>query len=103
MPTSITNSTQNVKATNPTMSAHSSDPWASADFSFFEAPRAPQPKYVTALVPKAIPTKSVTFGTPTSATELPRRDQRSREEIEHDRIVQNVIKSLPDLTYMLRR
>jgi hypothetical protein len=98
-----TSSKQNIIGTNPTSSAQNNDPWASADFSFFDAPSAPQPKSVTGPPLKPMPAKSVSFGTPTSATSLPRREQRSSEETEQDRIVQSVVKSLPDLSYMLRR
>jgi hypothetical protein len=96
-------SKQNIIGTNPTSSVQNNDPWASADFSFFDAPSASQPKSVTAPALKPMPAKSVSFGTPTSTTSLPRHEQRSREEIEQDRIVQSVVKSLPDLSYMLRR
>jgi hypothetical protein len=34
---------------------------------------------------------------------IPPRSQKSREEIEQDRIVQSVVNGLPDLSYMLRR
>jgi hypothetical protein len=46
--------------------------------------------------------KSVTFSTP-AVTSIPPRSQKSREEIEQDRIVQSVVKGLPDLSYMLRK
>jgi hypothetical protein len=98
-----TSSKQNIMVTNPTSSVQNNDPWASADFSFFDAPSAPQLKFVPAPALKLMPAKSVSFGTPTSATSLPRREQRSREEIEQDRIVQSVVKSLPDLSYMLKK
>lgn len=96
-------SKQNVIGTTSTISVQNNDPWASADFSFFDAPPAPQPKSVTAPALKPMPAKAVSFGTPTSAASLPHREQRSREEIEQDRIVQSVVKSLPNLSYMLRR
>jgi hypothetical protein len=49
-----------------------------------------------------MPPKSVTFSPP-AATPIPRRNQKSREEIEQDGIVQKVVQGLPDLSYMLRR
>ncbi|KAN0099494.1 hypothetical protein V8E51_013269 [Hyaloscypha variabilis] len=79
------------------------DPWASADFSFFETGTAPPPKPSTASIPVSKPMpKSVTFSTP-AVTSIPPRSQKSREEIEQDRIVQSVVKGLPDLSYMLRK
>ncbi|KAH7323866.1 hypothetical protein BKA65DRAFT_511614 [Rhexocercosporidium sp. MPI-PUGE-AT-0058] len=79
------------------------DPWASADFSFFETAPAPAPmaKPVPLPVSKAPGPKSVKFNTPSPAS--PRRNRKSREELEHDRIVQNVVKGLPDLSYMFKK
>jgi hypothetical protein len=76
------------------------DPWASADFSFFErAPPQPKP----ASPPKHKPaSKSVSFGSPFPEP-LRRNGGKSRQEIEQDRIVADIIKGLPDLSYMLRR
>ncbi|KAE8447873.1 hypothetical protein EG329_010102 [Mollisiaceae sp. DMI_Dod_QoI] len=75
------------------------DPWATADFSFFETAPAPQSK-PSLVTPKVI-SKSVSFSP--SPLAPPRSDRKSREEIEQDRVVQSVVKSLPDLSYMLRR
>jgi len=76
------------------------DPWASADFSFFErAPPQPKP----ASPPKHKPaSKSVSFGG-SFPEPLRRNGGKSRQEIEQDRIVADIIKGLPDLSYMLRR
>jgi hypothetical protein len=86
----------------PLMSGNK-DPWASVDFSFFEAASAP-PTLKTAPVPlpKAIPTKTVSFASTRVSAPLPGTRQ-SKEEMEQDRIVQSVVKGLPDLSYMLRR
>jgi hypothetical protein len=78
------------------------DPWASADFSFFETTTTPFSKAPPTPTTKTIPPTSVTFNAP-AATSIPQRNQKSREEIERDRIVQSIIKGLPDLSYMLRR
>jgi hypothetical protein len=84
------------------ITAASVDPWASADFSFFETSTAPVSKPISLLAPKSMPPKSVTFSTP-AVTSTPPRNQKSREELEQDRIVQSVVKGLPDLSYMLRK
>lgn len=89
-------------AIQPTFSAASAvDPWASADFSFFETTAAPVPPPKPTRKQPQPTTKSVKF----SPSPLPpvRSNGRSREEVEQDRIVQTVVKSLPDLSYMLRR
>ncbi|KAK0117853.1 hypothetical protein ONS95_012174 [Cadophora gregata] len=78
-----------------------SDPWASADFSFFETTPASAPKLVPILMSTATGPKSVKFNTPLPSS--PRRDHKSREELEQDRMVQKVVKGLPDLSYMLRK
>lgn len=105
--------------------ATTSDPWASADFSFFDSPAsAPQSVAVSAPVAKAasnpaltpVPTstpkptgkaspapKSVSFSTPPIAGPKTKSTSKSKEEIEQDRIVQSVVRNLPDLSYMLRR
>jgi len=77
------------------------DPWASADFSFFETNTTPASKASKPSTLKPMP-KSVTFSTP-AVTPIPVRSQKSREEVEQDRIVQSVVKGLPDLSYMLRK
>ncbi|CZR56477.1 uncharacterized protein PAC_06365 [Phialocephala subalpina] len=80
------------------------DPWAMADFSVFESAPAPPPKPDARFAPKIVSkpvTKSVTFSP--SPLAPPRSNGKSREEIELDKIVQSVVKSLPDLSYMLRR
>lgn len=88
-------------ANQPTTAA-SIDPWASADFSFFEISTVPVSKPVPTPTPEPIPSKSVAFNTPTLSS-IPPRSQKSREEVEQDRIVQSVVNGLPDLSYMLRR
>jgi hypothetical protein len=89
------------QTTRQSVAAASVDPWESADFSFFESSTASVSQPTRAPVPKAIP-KSVTFSPPAMAS-MPPRNQQSRDEIEQDRIVQNIIQGLPDLSYMLRK
>jgi hypothetical protein len=82
-----------------------SDPWASADFSFFESPApAPAQKPTPAVVVAAKPLvlKSVSFAKVPPAPSLLRHG-KSRQEIERDEIVTGIVRSLPDLSYMLRR
>ncbi|KAH7371852.1 hypothetical protein BKA64DRAFT_689627 [Cadophora sp. MPI-SDFR-AT-0126] len=87
------------------VAASTPDPWASADFSFFETAPAPAPAPVPKPVPKptqrTIGPKSVKFNAPIRHST--RGDQKSRDELEQDRIVQSVVKGLPDLSYMLRK
>jgi len=86
----------------PDFAAPTSDPWASADFSFFDTTPASAPEPVPMPTPRVTgPPKSVNFNNPLPVAS--RRDQKSREEMEQDRIVQNVVKGLPDLSYMLRK
>jgi hypothetical protein len=90
---------QSPKTTMPPPAAASNfDPWASADFSFFDSTPAPVP--MPALAPKITPAKTVIFGNTLAA---PRPAYRTGEEIEQDRIVESIIQGLPDLSYMLRR
>lgn len=84
------------------VSAANVDPWASADFSFFENGALPVSKQAAAPIPKLIPPRHGTFGAPAVAS-IPPRNQNSREELEQDRIVQSIVKGLPDLSYMLRK
>ena len=88
---------------NPSISRSSnSDAWASADFSFFDsAPTAlsvPEPKNATLVA--ATPSTSSKSVVAHSSTAKPKR---SKEEMEQDKIVEGILRSLPDLTYMLRR
>jgi hypothetical protein len=78
-----------------------SDPWASADFSFFESTPAPSlnPRSVPVPVPVPVPAK-VVASTPSASVP---RDGKTKSEIEQDRIVASIVKSLPDLSYMLRK
>jgi hypothetical protein len=91
----------NAQAVRQPTTAVSVDPWASADFSFFESSTASVSKSPNVPIPKSMP-KSVTFSTP-AVTSIPPQNPKSREEIEQDRIVQSVVKGLPDLSYMLRK
>jgi len=125
------------------------DPWATADFSFFDAPvpkpitapatktmpqkavsrgaaQGPLPRTVSGSIlpkiapqktvvrdvpmqhppqkpvsqPKSTPLRAVAYALPNSA--LPRGDGRTRLEVEQDNVVAGIVKSLPDLSYMLR-
>ncbi|TVY34807.1 hypothetical protein LSUB1_G005665 [Lachnellula subtilissima] len=78
-----------------------SDPWASADFSFFETASAPTPPVSTPL-PKTIPNKTVSFAN-THVRASSHATRKSKEQMEQDKIVQDVVKGLPDLSYMLKR
>lgn len=84
------------------------DPWASADFSIFEKPSKQPPKPESPLVTKpiirSVPNHSrrpQSFAAP--ATPSPLRNQRSREEVEHEEIYKRIIAGLPNLSYMMRR
>jgi hypothetical protein len=79
------------------------DPWASADFSFFEASVSPV-KLTPNVIQKPAVSKTVKFSTPAPVpTEASRNKWKSKEEIEQDMIVERVVKGLPDLSYMLKR
>lgn len=98
------------------------DPWASADFSFFDTPSAAAPIPTASKTTKATPTKSVKFSTPSpleprklyktrEEVEIddivhkitPPKQHKSREEIEQDGIVRSIVEKLPNLSYMLKR
>lgn len=85
----------------PALPTGSNDPWASADFSFFDTVSTPPLKTAHAPLPTTLPTKTVSF--PNSGVTASPKLHRSKEEIENDRIVQSVVKGLPNLSYMLRR
>ncbi|KAI9744204.1 MAG: hypothetical protein M1818_002356 [Claussenomyces sp. TS43310] len=76
------------------------DPWANADFSFFET-AVPKPQTISP-VPSKLP--QMAPPQPSAVEESrPRGSQLPSSETERDRIVQNIIQNLPDLSYMLRR
>ncbi|KFY27387.1 hypothetical protein V493_03525 [Pseudogymnoascus sp. VKM F-4281 (FW-2241)] len=105
------------------LTPRSEDPWANADFSLFEFPStaptsapASKPSSYTSKTPpftsKPVPvepkptpaltdTKSAKPTSPqiTSAHPVGRK---SKAELEEDKIVRDIIKGLPDLSYMLR-
>ncbi|CAG8982010.1 hypothetical protein HYALB_00004879 [Hymenoscyphus albidus] len=120
----VTNSVPTLQPFSPAPAVHGSssntvnDPWASADFSFFDSPA---PASVPASMSKTIasrattnpnsasipsPLKSsslaATTGVPIPSPGTP-STRRTKEEMEQDRIVQGVLKSLPDLSYMFKR
>lgn len=95
-----------------------SDPWASADFSFFDsapvpvAAVVPKPKLApngnmkAKALPKPSPLKASSLAAaPVGASPSPitSNARRSKEEMEQDRIVQGILKTLPDLSYMFNR
>lgn len=101
---SISNIAQPPLKVNPTPVTNGGiDPWASADFSFFDTPPAPAPpsQAISTPVIKAVSGKSVAFSETPPA--VPRGNGRSKLEVEQDSIVASIVKNLPDLSYMLRR
>jgi len=102
--------------------AQDTDPWASADFSLFETP---VPSYSPSIHGHAPSLKqdNTTFSPPVqistraqdqkkaaqkhSSTQGPqsvlRSNQKSKVELEQEKIVQSIVQNLPDLSYMLRR
>ncbi|KFY82202.1 hypothetical protein V500_10735 [Pseudogymnoascus sp. VKM F-4518 (FW-2643)] len=105
------------------LTSRSEDPWANADFSFFESPStAPTsvpaskpPSYTSKpspfaskpipVAPKATPVLNNTKAiepTPPQAPSASPVGQKSKAELEQDRIVRDIINGLPDLSYMLR-
>ncbi|KAF7927820.1 hypothetical protein BELL_0795g00010 [Botrytis elliptica] len=109
----------------PPPSTSAQDPWASVDFSFFDAPTpapaiatGPAPillsKQTTKPRPQSYPAppkpKTVTFSTPSSkSTPSPpvptytSHDSKTKFEMEQDEIVKRIVGGLPNLGYMLRR
>lgn len=105
------------------LTSRSEDPWANADFSFFESPStaptsvpASKPSSYTskpfpfaskpiAVAPKATPTLNNTKAiepTPPQVPSAPPVGRKSKAELEQDKIVRHIINGLPDLSYMLR-
>ncbi|TGO69980.1 hypothetical protein BOTNAR_0005g00620 [Botryotinia narcissicola] len=109
----------------PPPSTSMQDPWASVDFSFFDAPTpapaiatGPAPmllsKQTTKPRPQSYPAppkpKTVTFSTPspksTPSPPVPTyasHDSKTKFEMEQDEIVKRIVGGLPNLGYMLRR
>lgn len=82
---------------NPSLPQPSNgDVWASADFSFFDS--APEP--VPVPTPK---TKAVSTTAQVASASATSSSKRSKEELEQDKIVEGILKNLPDLSYMLKR
>ncbi|ESZ96251.1 hypothetical protein SBOR_3409 [Sclerotinia borealis F-4128] len=105
----------------PLASTSTHDPWASADFSFFDAP-APAPAPTPTLLPRRTTTqrpqsypalpklKTVTFSTPPPKLTPPlpasvstSHDSRTVFEMGQHEIVKKIVGNLPDLGYMFRR
>ncbi|KFY77071.1 hypothetical protein V499_03476 [Pseudogymnoascus sp. VKM F-103] len=104
------------------LTSSSGDPWANADFSFFESPStAPTsvpaskpPSYASKPLPFASrPTPMASHATPALNTmsaestspqipSAPAAGRKSKTELEQDKIVRDIINGLPDLSYMLR-
>jgi hypothetical protein len=104
------------------LTSSSEDPWANADFSFFESPST-MPTSVPVSKPSLHTSKPSPFAsrpipvalktTPASTTESakstspqipsePPVGRKSKAELEQDKIVRDIISGLPDLSYMLR-
>lgn len=113
---------QNFPSVSPTaplpQSTAVSDPWASADFSFFDsapvpvAADVPKPKLApkasikTKPLPKPSPLKASSLAaTPVNVSPSPitPNTRRTKDEMEQDRIVQDILMTLPDLSYMFNR
>ncbi|OBT78074.1 hypothetical protein VF21_03082 [Pseudogymnoascus sp. 05NY08] len=105
------------------LTSNSEDPWANADFSFFESPstaptRVPAskpPSYVSKpspftskpipVAPKPAPVLNNTEPAKPTSPQIPSAPpvgRKSKAELEQDKIVRDIIKGLPDLSYMLR-
>ncbi|KFY58737.1 hypothetical protein V496_05992 [Pseudogymnoascus sp. VKM F-4515 (FW-2607)] len=105
------------------LTSSSEDPWANADFSFFESPStAPTsvptskpPPYTSKLspfsskpvpvAPKAAPALSNAKQAKPASPDIPPAPtvgRKSKAELEQDKIVRDIINGLPDLSYMLR-
>ncbi|KAF5876145.1 putative glucan 4-alpha-glucosidase protein [Botrytis fragariae] len=109
----------------PPPSTSMQDPWASVDFSFFDAPTpapaiatGPAPmllsKQTTKPRPQSYPAppkpKTVTFSTPSPKSILSppvptyaNHDSKTKFEMEQDEIVKRIVGGLPNLGYMLKR
>jgi hypothetical protein len=85
------------------------DPWASADFSIFDSAPAPPQKHISMPPPKLSTTQTFKPGTKSVSFESTRAETarqgngKTRQEVEQDRIVANIVRGLPDLSYMFRR
>ncbi|RDL40894.1 uncharacterized protein BP5553_00873 [Venustampulla echinocandica] len=81
------------------------DPWASADFSFFESASAPPapPEKPAVPIPRTVPSRIISSPRTHIMASASTSRRKSRHEVEQDRIVQSIVKSLPDLSYMLKR
>lgn len=84
------------------------DPWATADFSFFDTPSlatsGPPPKLAPTpkTIPKTMTAKPATFPAPPLIAAV-RGNGKSKAELEQDKIVASIVNNLPDLSYMLRK
>lgn len=77
-----------------------SDPWASADFSFFDSAPASVPTIKSSPVPVSVPNIGTIARLPTSKIS---KAGKTKHELEQDKIVASIVKNLPDLCYMLRK
>ena len=82
----------------PPPTARPHGPWASADFSLFETPSTLEG---IPSVPALEPMKGMNLQS--SIEKKAKTEFKTKEEIEQDRIVESVLRGLPDLGYMLRR
>ncbi|OBT84347.1 hypothetical protein VE02_07252 [Pseudogymnoascus sp. 03VT05] len=105
------------------LTSNSEDPWANADFSFFESPStaptsvpASKPSLHTSkpsafpskpipVAPKAAPVLNNTEPAKPTSPQIPSAPpvgRKSKAKLEQDKIARDIIKGLPDLSYMLR-
>jgi hypothetical protein len=83
-----------------------SDPWSSADFSFFDsAPSTSAPAIVSKPQTKPVAVSVPPYASLNSKAPAPiaSKSKRSKEEMEQDKIVEGILSGLPDLSYMLKR
>lgn len=105
------------------LTSGSEDPWANADFSFFESPSTAPTSLPTSkpppctskpspfsskpipVAPKSAATLSNTKQAKPASPDIqpaPPAGRKSKAELEQDKIVRDIIMGLPDLSYMLR-
>ncbi|KFY09996.1 hypothetical protein V492_05260 [Pseudogymnoascus sp. VKM F-4246] len=100
------------------LTSHSEDPWASADFSFFESPSTAPTSVPTSKPPPytSKPPPFATKATPVAPKDVPvlakpmspqtppapSAGRKSKTELEQDKLVRDIINGLPDFSYMLR-
>ena len=105
------------------LTSSSGDPWANADFSFFESPStaptsvpvskpsshtskpSPFASKPVPVAPKSTPALKTTESAKSTSPQIPSEPpvgRKSKAELEQDKIVKDIINGLPNLSYMLR-